>query len=128
MNECKNLSSNTKSLFQSKEAEDRIDKFIEKQEKENKIAAEKAKLTAGCKTVENRSVINNKETLEEKKKKESEEIKGMGNEAFKAGKFKIAEEYYTSAIMRYDQNHKLFTNRAQAKLREGFELKFQKFF
>ena len=104
--------------FQVKEAEEKIDKFIEKQQKENQISEEKAKYTAGCKTVENKTVINNKESEEDKRKRESEDIKELGNQAFRSGNFKIAEEYYTSAILKYENNHILFTNRAQARIRQ----------
>ena len=61
----------------------------------------------------------------------------MGNEAFKCGDFKQAEEYYTSALMQWDkvslcnisrnydtkktqimfQNYVLFTNRAQTRIK-----------
>ena len=46
-----------------------------------------------------------------------------GNDAFKSGDWKTAKELYTSAIMQYDRNHVLFTNRAQAEihLKEYFE-------
>ena len=46
-----------------------------------------------------------------------------GNDTFKAGDWKTAKELYTSAIMQYDRNHVLFTNRAQAEihLMEYFE-------
>jgi len=71
----------------------------------------------GCKTVINRTSINNKEVTEEKRRKISEDIKLIGNEAFKNGEFKQAEEYYTSAIMQCDKMYVLFTNRAQARIK-----------
>ena len=43
------------------------------------------------------------EVTEEKRRKISEDIKLIGNEAFKNGDFKQAEEYYTSAIMQCDK-------------------------
>ena len=43
------------------------------------------------------------EVTEEKRQKNSEEIKMMGNEAFRSGDFKQAEEYYTSALMQWDK-------------------------
>ena len=46
----------------------------------------------------------------------------MGNKSFRGGDYKLAEEYYTSAILKYEDNHVLFTNRAQARLRQD---KFQ---
>lgn len=46
----------------------------------------------------------------------------MGNKSFRGGDYKLAEEYYTSAILKYEENHVLFTNRAQARLRQD---KFQ---
>ena len=69
--------------------------------------------------MQNRTVINNKDVEEEKRKIESEEIKQLGNEAFRAGDYRLAEDYYTSALMKNKQNHVLFTNRAQARLRQN---------
>ena len=88
---------------QSDEAAKDIEKFVEKQTKEDLVREEKAKMTAGCKTVENKTVINNKMNKEDIRKQKSEEIKLMGNNAFKSGNFKQAEEYYTSALLEYDQ-------------------------
>ena len=51
----------------------------------------------------NRSVINTKEVEEEARKKKSDEMKELGNNSFRTGKFKEAEEYYTSALLQYDQ-------------------------
>ena len=77
-------------------------KFVQKQAKEDEVRAEKEKRTGGCKTVDNRTVINTKETQEEARRKKSEEIKVMGNTSFRAGDYKQAEEYYTSALLQYD--------------------------
>ena len=71
--------------------------------------------TAGCRTVENRSVINTTEVKEEKRKKEATRLKELGNQvlhirrhqnyrlplfqAFRRGEHGVAEEYYTSALM-----------------------------
>ena len=73
--------------------------------------------TAGCRTVENRSVINTSEVKEEKRKKEASRLKELGNQvmklvnvmcvlrisiqAFRRGEHGLAEEYYTSALMQY---------------------------
>ena len=123
--------------MQSDEAAANIDKFVEKQTKEDSIRAEKAKFTGGCKTIEDRTVINTREAEEEMRRLKSEEIKEMGNKSFRSGHYNQAEEYYTSALMQYDkvlniifgwdnqtefQNHILFTNRAQTRLKQ---LKYQ---
>ena len=70
--------------------------------------------TAGCRTVENRSVINTSEVKEEKRKREATGLKELGNQvpgkfnvltnvpffqAFRRGEHGLAEEYYTSALM-----------------------------
>ena len=57
--------------FQSEQAKIQIDKFVEKQNTEKRIIEEKAEFIAGCKTVENRTSVNKKELLDEKRKKES---------------------------------------------------------
>ena len=72
----------------------------------------------GCKTVTNRTSINTKEVTEEKRRKNSEDIKMMGNEAFRSGNFKQAEEYYTSALLQWDKVSlcsagKSYTNKTQ---------------
>ena len=81
----------------------KIDEFAEKQTREDQLRSERSKFTAGCKTVTNRTVINNKEVEEERRRLKSEEIKELGNTAFRSGKFQEAEEYYTSALMQYDK-------------------------
>ena len=60
-------------------------------------------MTAGCKTVHNKTIINNKVDKEEVRRQRCEEIKLMGNNAFKSGHYNQAEEYYTSALLEYDQ-------------------------
>ena len=67
-------------------------------------------------------MINSKEAEEDKRKRESEESKELGNKAFRSSDYTLAEEFYSSAILKYKGNHVLFTNRAQARLRQG---KFQ---
>ena len=81
----------------------KIDEFVEKQTREDQLRSERSKFTAGCKTVTNRTVINNKEVEEERRRLKSEEIKELGNTAFRSGKFQEAEEYYSSALMQYDK-------------------------
>ena len=88
---------------QSEEACHKIDEFVIKQSREDDIWRERSQLTAGCKTVTNRTVINNKEVEEERRRGRSEEIKELGNTAFRRGDFQQAEEYYTSALMQFDQ-------------------------
>ena len=90
-------------LFQSDEARVKIDEFVKKQSQEDAMWRERSQLTAGCKTVTSRTVINNKEAEEERRKRKSEEIKELGNTAFRRGDFKQAEEYYTSALLEFDQ-------------------------
>ena len=103
-------------FFQSDEARVKIDEFVKKQSQEDALWRERSQLTAGCKTVTSRTVINNKEGEEERRKRKSEEIKELGNTAFRRGDYKQAEEYYTSALLEFDQNYLLFTNRAQTRL------------
>lgn len=92
------------------EAKQRIDNYIKNRELKNKAIR-------GCVTKTSRTVINNKETEEEKRKKKSDNLKSLGNQAFQEGHFEKAVEYYTSAIMEFDSNPVLFTNRAQAQIR-----------
>merc|ERR1711997_1445709 len=101
------------------EAEDRIDKFLEVQSKEEADRAQRAQATAGCRTVENRSVINTTEVKEEKRKKEATRLKELGNQAFRRGEHGLAEEYYTSALMQWDKEPVFYTNRAQAHIQQG---------
>jgi len=101
------------------EAEDRIDKFLEVQSKEEADQAQRAQFTAGCRTVENRSVINTTEVKEEKRKKEATGLKELGNQAFRRGEHGVAEEYYTSALMQWDKEPVFFTNRAQARIQQA---------
>ena len=118
-------------FLQAAEAEDKIDKFLETQSKEEADQAQRAQVdqdynenfyisfelqfTAGCRTVENRSVINTTEVKEDKRKKEATRLKELGNQvlhirrhqnyrlplfqAFRRGEHGLAEEYYTSALM-----------------------------
>ena len=76
---------------------------MDNQAKEDALRAEKEKFVSGCKTVENRTVINTKESDEEARIKQSEKIKKMGNTSFRAGNFAQAEEYYTSAILQFEK-------------------------
>ena len=89
--------------FQSDEAAQKIEEFVGEQAKEDALWRERSLFTAGCKTVSSRTVINNKEVEEEARKRKSEEMKELGNNSFRTGKFKQAEEYYTSALLQYDQ-------------------------
>ena len=66
-----------------------------------------------------RSVINTQESAEEKRRKESEELRRAGNAAFQNGAYQRAEEYYTSAILQWGQNHVLFNNRALARISQS---------
>ena len=59
------------------------------------------------------------ESKEEKRKKCSEELKNAGNAAFHEKNYSRAEEYYTSAILQWDKNHVIFTNRAQTRIKLG---------
>ena len=89
--------------FQSDEAAEKIEEFVGEQAREDALWRERSLFTAGCKTVSSRTVINNKEVEEEARKKRSEEMKELGNNSFRTGKFQEAEEYYTSALLQYDQ-------------------------
>ena len=89
--------------FQSGEAAEKIEEFVGEQAREDALWRERSLFTAGCKTVSSRTVINNKEVEEEARKKRSEEMKELGNNSFRTGKFQEAEEYYTSALLQYDQ-------------------------
>ena len=77
--------------------------FVENQAKENATRAEMENFVGGCKTVENRTVINKEESDKEARIKQSEKIKEVGNASFRAGNFLQAEEYYTSALLQYDK-------------------------
>ena len=89
--------------FQSGEAAQKIEEFVGEQAREDALWRERSLFTAGCKTVSSRTVINKKEVEEEARRKKSEEMKELGNNSFRAGKFQQAEEYYTSALLQYDQ-------------------------
>ena len=86
-----------------KDAEEKIDKFLAE------TKAEEAKEFVQIRTGVDKTAIN-KDKLEEVIKK-ANEYKEMGNEAFKQGQYKKAEELYTSALMIKDDNHMLYTNR-----------------
>ena len=90
-------------FFQSAAAEQEIDAFVEKQAMEDDMRKEKEKFVAGCKTVDNKTLINNSVSEDVKQRLKSEEIKLLGNEEFKAGNYNRAEEYYTSAILQFDK-------------------------
>jgi hypothetical protein len=61
-------------------------------------------------------VINTKDSDEEKRKRNSEELKLAGNKAFQDGAYQLAEEFFTSAILQWDRNHVLYNNRALARI------------
>jgi hypothetical protein len=64
-------------------------------------------------------VINTKDSDEEKRKRNSEELKLAGNKAFQDGAYQLAEEYFTSAILQWDRNHVLYNNRALARISQN---------
>ena len=117
--------------FQSEEASRDIEQFVAAQAREDA----RRQLTGGCRTVHSRTVINTRAGEEEERRRASEETKLLGNTAFRQGQFSRAEELYTSALLQYDkvtlthpplstfytflQNYILFTNRAQARLKQG---------
>ena len=86
-----------------KDAEEKIDKFLAE------TKAEEAKEFVQVRTGVDKTSIN-KDKIEEIVKK-ANEYKEMGNEAFKQGQYKKAEELYTSALMIKDDNHMIYTNR-----------------
>ncbi|CAB4063540.1 unnamed protein product [Lepeophtheirus salmonis] len=95
----------------SRKASNQIEKYVE----ERKRKRDEKELIDGCWTTSSRVVIN--EDGEEKRKKLSEEFRKLGNESFRSQDFVTAKEYYSSAILQYDQNPILFNNRAQTSLR-----------
>merc|ERR1712223_993960 len=110
------LASNDKEI--AKAAQEEIDNYLLQKEQRKQQDLIKKNLAEDCQTTTEKTVINNKDSIKEKCKKLSEEYKIKGNEAFKQGK-----ELYTSAILEYDGNHVIFTNRAQAEiqLKQYFE-------
>ncbi len=64
-------------------------------------------------------MINTKDSDEEKRKRNSEELKLAGNKAFQDGAYQLAEEYFTSAILHWDRNHVLYNNRALARISQN---------
>ncbi len=64
-------------------------------------------------------MINTKESEEERRRSKSEELKSAGNQAFQNGDYQLAEEYFTSAILQWDQNYVLFNNRALARISQN---------
>jgi hypothetical protein len=64
-------------------------------------------------------VINTKDSDEEKRKRNAEELKLAGNKAFQDGAYQLAEEYFTSAILQWDRNHVLYNNRALARISQN---------
>ncbi len=95
-----------------KEAEAKIDKFLAETKTEEARRFVKVK--------NDRTVINRDEN--EASSKKANEYKEMGNQAFKEGDFRKAAELYTSALMIKDDNHILYTNRAQALIKLGKHL------
>ena len=95
-----------------KEAEAKIDKFLAETKTEEARRFVKVK--------NDRTVINKDEN--EASSKKANEYKEMGNQAFKEGDFRKAAELYTSALMIKDDNHILYTNRAQALIKLGKHL------
>ncbi|TRY70549.1 hypothetical protein TCAL_04477 [Tigriopus californicus] len=100
----------SKDKDEAEEAKRKVDAYIEKRERKNKAIH-------GCVTKTSRTVINNKEVEEDRRKKKSDNLKRQGNQAFQEEHFEKAVEYYTSAILEFDSNPVLFTNRAQARIR-----------
>ena len=92
-----------------KEAEVKIDKFL---------AETKAEEAKNFVKVQHSRTVINKDHNEENAKK-ANEYKEMGNDAFRKGNHKTAMELYTSALMIKDDNHVLYTNRAQALMKLG---------
>jgi len=64
-------------------------------------------------------VINTKDSDEEKRQRNAEELKLAGNKAFQDGAYQLAEEYFTSAILQWDRNHVLYNNRALARISQN---------
>ncbi len=87
-----------------REAEIKVDAFLAK------TKAEKDPVVA-----ENKNVINR--SPEETAVKKADDLKVLGNDAFRSGDYPKAIELYTSSIMQRDDNHVLFTNRAQARMK-----------
>jgi len=107
----------------AKAAQEEIDNYLIQKEQRKKQGQIQKSMAEECKISEEKTIINNNGSVEEKCKKLSEEYKVQGNEAFKQGNYKKAKELYTSAILQFDGNHVIFTNRAQAEiqLKEYFE-------
>jgi tetratricopeptide (TPR) repeat protein len=91
-----------------KEAEGKIDKFLAETKAEE--ARNFVKVTS------DRTMINKDVSDLDKK---ADEYKQQGNEAFRKGQYKKSVELYTSALMVKDDNHILYTNRAQALIKLG---------
>merc|ERR1712223_19652 len=115
------LASNDKEI--AKAAQEEIDNYLLQKEQRKQQDLIKKNLAEECQTTTEKTIINSKDSIKEKCKKLSEEYKIKGNEAFKQGNYKQAKELYTSAILEYDGNHVIFTNRAQAEiqLKQYFE-------
>ena len=94
-----------------KDAEAKIDKFLEENKTEQEAAHKEVKVR------NDRTVINKDKNADNVKK--ANELKELGNEAFRQSDFQKAVEYYTSAVMAKDDNPILYTNRAQALLKLG---------
>jgi tetratricopeptide (TPR) repeat protein len=105
------------------EAQARVDQYlIKKQRKIDEEKLQKEGWVDGCKTVKENKNCVNKETIKEKRQRLSNEFKTSGNECFRNEEWGRAVEYYTSAILQWDDNPVLFTNRAQAHIKvENFD-------
>jgi tetratricopeptide (TPR) repeat protein len=73
--------------------------------------------TAGCRTVSDRTLLNKALSEPDRRRREGERLKKEGNDAFAAGLWTEAEEFYTSSLLTFDENPVVFTNRAQARLK-----------
>ena len=91
-------------------------RFKKFQERQRNLDEERLRkeLVGGCRTTNNRTVINTNESDVDKRKKLSVELKNLGNDYFQREEFSRAMEFYSSAILQDSSNPILFTNRAQA--------------
>ena len=69
----------------------------------------------GCRVKADKTLVNRESDLE-RRRRISDELKEEGNAFFKSRDYAKAKERYTGAILQYDQNPALFTNRAQTFL------------
>ena len=87
----------------AKRAEEDIDEYLKAEEKRRRDEEYRKELTAGCRTVADRSSINvnlTREAAEERRRREAEKLKAEGNRAFKNGEYSLAEELYTRHVSR----------------------------